>query len=469
MDILKTISENNDMNDVTKIVMAKVQNYYLIYFYFYLYLFIQEKELFPAIKTNIEKIIKDPKLVLGALRTYDILLRKKEFKKKEDNQNFLISIRNEVIQLISIDLFNKFPEEPLDVLRHFFRFFASNDDLLVEGLKFFSLFPEITKVQKFNSLKAFLFYFAYQTKRYNSPQVKELLSQELLNASILDAKIYSEFCMFCFYRGLYYIEHRNYFMATYLYCVAISMGLRGNFEDCKILNCFSNQMIRSLCFLKSLSDFEIKSLLIRENRMHYGEQDSKIKHEDINECLNYILYDGNDYQNFTNFLKRNKEFCNNYKLNGLKNEAEETLIFKKIKETLYLYKKIKLSKLAQRTQIEFNDLMKVLKKKVLAGEINAKYDEVTDVLEVFDVDPGLKERVERTKGLYRNIIDANKNLFINLKDRKIEEMTGANAVGNFSKEELELLNNRKIKESMEEEDYEMGNPMGMGEDMDMDD
>ena len=227
-------------------------------------------------------------------------------------------------------------------------------------------------------------------------------------------------------------------------------------------------MIRSLCFLKSLSDFEIKSLLIRENRMHYGEQDSKIKHEDINECLNYILYDGNDYQQFSNFLKRNKEFGNNYRLNGLKNEAEETLIFKKIKETLYLYKKIKLTKLCQRTQIDFNELMKVLKKKVMAGEINAKYDEGTDVLEVFDVDPGLKERVEKTKGLYRNIIEANKNLFINLRDRKFDEMN-AGAAGKYSKEEMELLNSRKIKESMEEEEYGGYGGMEMPMGMDMDD
>ena len=339
----------------------------------------------------------------------------------------------------------------------------------MEGLKFFSLFPGIIKLQKFNSLKAFLFYFAYQTKKYNFPQVKELLSQELLNVNITDAKIYTEFCMYCFYKGLYYIERKNFFMASYLYSVAVAMGLRGNFEDCKILNCFSSQMIRSLCFLKSLSDFEIKSLLIRENRMHYGEQDSKIKHEDINECLNYILYEGNDYQQFSNFLKRNKEFGNNYRLNGLKNEAEETLIFKKIKETLYLYKKIKLTKLCQRTQIDFNELMKVLKKKVMAGEINAKYDEGTDVLEVFDVDPGLKERVEKTKGLYRNIIEANKNLFINLRDRKFDEMNVGGAAGKYSKEEMELLNSRKIKESMEEEEYGGYGGMEMPMGMDMDD
>ena len=107
--------------------------------------------------------------------------------------------------------------------------------------------------------------------------------------------------------------------------------------------------------------------------------------------------------------------------------------------------------------------MKVLKKNVIAGEINAKYDEGTDILEILDVDPGLKERLEKTKGLYRNIIEANKNLFINLRDRKIDEMS-AGAAGKYSKEEIELLNQRKIKESLEED-----GGMEMGLDMDLDD
>ena len=203
-----------------------------------------------------------------------------------------MSFRNDLEQLITLELFNKFPDEPLGVLRIFFAFYASQEDLLIEGLKFYSLFPDLIKAIKFNSLKAFLFYFAYQTKKYNFPLVKELLGQELLNANILDQKIYLEFCMFCFYKGLYYIERKNYFMACYLYCVEVGMGIRGNFEDCKIFNSFSLQMLRSLCFLKSLSDFDIKNYLIKENNrmMMHGENGLLlIKDEDINTCLNYIF------------------------------------------------------------------------------------------------------------------------------------------------------------------------------------
>ena len=276
----------------------------------------------------------------------------------------------------------------------------------------------------------FLFYFAYQTKKYSSVQVKELLKQELLNANITDPRVYAEFCMYCFYRGLYYIEKRDFFMATYYYCVAISMGLKGNSEDCKVLNNFSIQMIRSLCFLKSLTDFNIKSYLFREHRMYNEDELLLIKNEDINVFLGYIKNDKDDLTSFNNFIKDKKEMIKNYKLSGLKKEAEEALIFKIIKENLFLYKKIKIK--------NENDLMMVIRKKVMSGEISVKYDDVSEVIEVFDVDPGLKERVERTKDLYKKIIDANKNLFITLRDKKMDDFDRKK----FSKEEEEFMNKR---------------------------
>ena len=365
-----------------------------------------------------------------------------------------MSFRNDLIHLITIDLFNKFPDEPLDILRHYFKFYASHDDLLIEGLKFFSLFENMIKTLKFNSLKAFLFYFAYQTKKYNFPLVKELLGQELLSANILDPQVYLEFCMYCFYKGLYYIEKKNYFMGSYLYCVAVSMGISKNVEDCKIFNTFSLQMLRSLCFLKSLTDFDIKNNLVKNNmriQMHNENGLLLIKDEDINTCLNYILKENNDLDRFYTFVKSNKDLINNNKLKGLKNEAEEALMLMKVKDTLCLYKKIKMGKLSEKCKIDFNDLMKVMKKKVMSGEINIKYDEATDEVEVFDVDPGLKERVQKTKELYRKIIEGNKNLFITLRDRKIEEISG----NKFTKEEIELLNTRHIEENMAEDYMDM--------------
>ena len=366
----------------------------------------------------------------------------------------------DLMQLITLEIFNKFCDEPLDVLRHYFEFYAENNDFM-EGLNFFKQFPSIIKTNKFNSLKAFLFYFAYQTKRYNSPQVKALLGQELLNVNITDPKIYLEFCMYCFYKGLYYIEKKDFFMASYVYCAAVEMGLRGNNEEAIFLNQFSMQMIRSLCFLKSLSEFDIKSCLYKEKRINHFNNDIT-KHENIDQLLTFIKENKNDYQSFSNFTKTNKDMISNYKLKGLKNEAEEAIIFSKIKENLFLYKKIKMTKLAQITQVEFNDLMKVIKKKVMAGEMNVKYDEANDILEVFDVDPGMKERVRKTKELYNKIIDANKNLFITIKDRKCDELSGAAA---YSNEEVELLKRKHQDDYIPDDDY---NAMDMEMDLDED-
>ena len=41
--------------------------------------------------------------------------------------------------------------------------------------------------------------------------VKELLSQELLAEEITDPKVYLDFCMYCFFKGLYYIEKKIIF------------------------------------------------------------------------------------------------------------------------------------------------------------------------------------------------------------------------------------------------------------------
>lgn len=359
-----------------------------------------------------------------------------------------MDIKNEVIRLINPEKSDIIRDEALDVLRHYFQFFAEFDQLLIEGLKFFSNFKDLIKVQKFNSIKAFVFYFAYQTKKFNTPEIKELLGQELLNVNIFEPRIYLEFCMYCFYKGLYYIERRNFFMASYLYTVAVSMGLRGNSEDCKIFNCFSMQMLRSLCFLKSLTDYDIKNGLFKESRTQHTEL-LLINHEDIKECIGYLRNDRDDLNSLINFYKNNKDTVNNHKLKGLYNEAEEALILKKIRDTLALYKKIKMTKLAQQSQVEFKDLMRVMKKKVLEGQINIKYDEVTDVVEVFDVDPGLKERVQRTKELYSKIIEGNKNIFINLRDRKLDELSGKQT----SQEEIEMMNARQIEQQYYEEEY----------------
>lgn len=363
-----------------------------------------------------------------------IIINFKNIKTGLDRLKVLRDFKDDLVYLITYDIFDKY-DICLDILRDYFEFYAINADILLEeGIAIFSSFKDFIKNQKFNSLKTFLFYLAYQAKKFGSPMVKELLSQELLSAEITDPKVYLDFCMYCFFKGLYYIEKKNYFLATYLFCTPVKMGLNNYLDFIYVFNEYTMQMIRALCFLKALTDFDITNYLFKE-KSKFLHSEEKIKYEDIDNCLAFLRKEKIDYDNFSNFIKMNKELYQDYKLIGLKNEAKEKLILIKIKENLKYYKKIKLAKLAQKTNIEFNLLIKTIKKKCISGELNVKYDEENDVLEVFDIDPGMKENVKKTQDLYKSIIEGNKNYFINLRDKKLNELNGGGKV-NMIKDSL---------------------------------
>ena len=120
-----------------------------------------------------------------------------------------------------------------------------------------------------------------------------------------------------------------------------------------------------------------------------------------------------------------------------------------------VYKRIKMTKIAQLKQLEVKDIMRVLKKKVLEGEINVKYDESEDIIETFDVDPGFKERVKKTSELYEKIVDGNKNMFLTIKNKKLNQLAGKDADDAIANA---MANGNEGYEGeipgMDEEDYE---------------
>jgi len=256
-------------------------------------------------------------------------------------------------------------------------------------------------------------------KRYDYPEVKELLEEKLIIGNFTIPSIYLELCMYCFYKGIYYIERKDFFMASYLYTVPLSMGLKFNEEDTKVFNEFSLQMLRTLCFLKCLTNFDIATYLFKDFDINYRSElilILSIKEYGIGELLKFLHLEKITLNDFEHFYNTRKELFKDNKLTGLYNEAKEQLIFNEIKEKLSMYKRIKMTKLAQISNVEFKEIMKVMKKKVMEGEINIKYNELTDEIEVLNVDPGLNERVEKTKEFYKQIIEANKNLFSTIKE-----------------------------------------------------
>ena len=398
---------------------------------------LQEKLILQAIKAKIAEIAKDPQLSLVSLTIYSYLIDSKENTYKDPKVNkleFLASIKTEVVKLLTPLNCEIHRKEAITLLHQYFLFYATYEDYYIEGLKFFSLFPDFLKEEKFNPMKAYIFYFAYQTKKYNSKEVQNILAQTLLNAEIMDSKTYLDFCMYCFYRGLYCLEKRDYYMTSYFYCMPIQIGLKA--KNGKLINNFTAQMLRSLCFLRILSNFRIKEAINYESRFRSFDELTMIEYQDVSFCINFITKSKIDLKDFRDFIKEEDENIKKCSLQGLKQAAEEELIFQILKEILKVYKKIKMTKIAQSKKLEVRDIMKVLKKKVLAGEINVKYDESEDIIETFDVDPGAKERVKKTAELYEKIINGNKNMFNTLKNKKLDQLSGK-ATG----KEMEMMTN----------------------------
>ena len=421
MELIKQIHEAPNSNVAEVLIRKNVTINYIIDFN------LQDKQFIPAIKKDIDEIVKNSDAISYALKIYGALIDIKEntYKDpKKDKLEFLMSFKAELIKMITPDNYDTLERELTNLLRRFFIFYATYEDYHIEGLKFFSLFPEIIKREQFNSIKAFLFYFAYQIKRYNTKEVKEILSQSLINANIITNKIYLDFCMYCFYRGMLYLEKKDFYMASYYYCSAVVSGFKNNLNNIKLVNGFTSQMIRSLCFLKYLTNFNIKGAIYRETRYQKFDDFELIDHQDIPYCLNFLNKEKDDLKDFKDFIKEEEQNIKNCSLEGLKRAAEDELIFGILKKLLKVYKKIKMTKIAQEKQLEVKDIMRILKRKVLEGEINIKYDEAEDVIETFDIDPGLKEKVKKTSELYEKIIEGNKNMFINLKKRKMDQLSG---------------------------------------------
>ena len=162
-------------------------------------------------------------------------------------------------------------------------------------------------------------------------------------------------------------------------------------------------MIRSLCLLKFLTKFDVVNALFRESRFNRNlEEFLLIEHQDVSICIDFIKEQKTELSDFKTFILQDANFekCG---LKGLMNAAEEEIMFNVIKEKLKIFKRTRVSKISTLTQLDYTVIMKILKKKVLEGEINVKYDEAEDIIEVIDADPGLKEKVKKTPKQKRKI------------------------------------------------------------------
>lgn len=338
-----------------------------------------------------------------------------EFKNAEEEKKYYLSIKPILLKLVTEKTIDELKEYVSLLFSKFFKYFGES---YIDGLNFFSSFSSCIKNLKFNSIKAYLFYFAFQSNRFSSPLIKELINQQLLVAEIKSTQEYVDFCMYCFYKGLYVLNQKNYYMASYLFSTAVSIGVKSRNGNI-FLNVFNLQMLRYLSFLQFLTDFDISSCISGDSRRAYlGQRDEKTGDDNIDIYFNFIKDEGKTLDSFKAFTTKQKKEIKEYKLTGLMNAAKEEIIFKQIKENLSVYKKVKLAKIASELGIEFPECLDILKKKVIEGKINIKYDEIEDIIEILELDPGAQKAISDSKEFYKDFINANKNLFILTKDKK---------------------------------------------------
>lgn len=247
--------------------------------------------------------------------------------------------------------------------------------------------------------------------------VKELLSQHLLFTTLTEPGIYLDFSMYCFYRGMYYLEKKNYFFTAYYFSVPTSLY---KIEKASLINDFTIQMLKSLYFLKILSDFDIVSIFLRrEGRGGNMFREECIGKKELDQLIELIKSSSPiTLEHFASFCSQYGEEIKKSKLTGLKQAAEEELRFKEIQEQLINYKRISLSKLVTELKRDYNDCLFILKKKVIEGRIKIKFDEEENIIEVIDATPRNKKQAEESQKLYQILLESNKNLFVYLKNRQ---------------------------------------------------
>ena len=103
--------------------------------------------------------------------------------------------------------------------------------------------------------------------------------------------------------------------------------------------------------------------------------------------MNYLEYnnkkDKNKYKLLEDFIEKNKQELKKDNILGLAKIALKELKFKYIQNYLRKYKRIKMSKLSNITEIEYPILKNILEWYVCNDKINIKFNEIEDIIDVY--------------------------------------------------------------------------------------
>lgn len=297
-----------------------------------------------------------------------------------------------------------------DLFRSIFKYFFDKN-LYKQGYDYFKQFTNFIKYPKFNSIQAFVLYFAARLQNYSDQIIQDLLRAFLVQGNINDYELYGDFCMFCFYKGTYFLEKRDYLLAAYIYLTSVNLAF--SIHETVLLNAFQTVMIKRLFFILGILEYNPFNEFIKVKHTYLS------KEIDLYKYLKYMKdCKFNKIQEFSQIISDLSESIQKTDLKGLVDLCYKEVFLRNIKDILYNYKRIRGGVLADLIKKDLEEVLYVLKEKTMEGKISVKYDEVNDVIEVIDLDLGNEQFVERSKLLYQTLLDALKETHISLKKNK---------------------------------------------------
>ena len=357
-------------------------------------------------------ILKNASLQIDQIK--EILQKSKTFIKNNYNDN-----RKECDELlrVSFEILNK-------------------NNMKSFGKKYFLEFKNLLTSLNFENIKAFILYFSYHLNDFN--EIDEILNQIIIKTEFVDRNENLDFNLYCFYKGNIFLIKKNYNLAAFSYLCSL-VHLLNSRENC--IDDAQISIIKRLSLLNQIVDSEIKKMI---NEVFY--QFSKLKmYNEVNKYIEIVIDNNDAEKNFENFFESRKNDFNKCKISGLAKIALNEYYLNKVKKQLKYYNRIKLTKLQKEVQIEFNKLINIIFYGIYNNKINVQYDEVEDILEIFNDGENINKELEEVKNCYSLLTKALTNIYLFDKN-KVEE------IQNFEKLSVEQKNQLLLKKHNKNEE-----------------
>ncbi len=383
--------------------------------------------LIPYIIQKSNEISKNPNYVL-----YSLLALYSYFNLSKINQNLFKEFLNVGINLNNIEVY----ETNFNIYYLVYKFYFENFSkfkMYEDGKKFFlQLLTKFPNKLKFHPFQSYILFFSYLSKNYET--IDNLLNQFMIITNFKERKLSLNFSMFAFYKGELLLNQEKFIHAAFSFGYNLITVLN-NKE--KYIDLFQIESIKRICLLIQILPKEFSDLF--NNLLGKFKKLGGFK-----ELNPYLTLDNNAFENFIILSKQDLKQSHIY---GLSKIVLKEIRFKQIQNILRKYKRIKLSKLTSLCGIDYPTVKYILEYYVSKNKINVKFDEIDDIIEVFEAET--KCSLEEIQEYYKYLNQISIELY-NYDKMKIKEIKKINQLSEHEK--LKYLKNREDRLNDEDDE-----------------